>query len=142
VSRLEHLTNYLRDPILLDLIIQIRNYIMSTAYRFLYNIYSSYLEKYNKQNYNKQNYEDIIGLYIEFLALYKFISNFPRNDIRNVLLRELTILYTDINEKNKILFEEYIKYLGEFELKNYVNTGFGPNMNKLVKGLYYSGQIY
>jgi len=120
---------------------------MSTAYRLLHNIYSSYLEiynkqNYNKQNYNKQNYEDLIELYIEFLALYNFISNFPRNNITTVLLKDLTRLYDDINQKNKILFEKYIKYLGEFELNNYVSTGFiDQNANKLVKGLYYQGRI-
>jgi hypothetical protein len=142
VSRLQHLTNYLKDPILLDLIIEIRTYIMSNVYRFLDNIYLSYLENYNKQNYNKQNYEYLIELYIKFLVLYNFISNFPRNNITNDLLQNLRILYNDINQKNKILFEKYIIYLGKFELKNLVTTGFiNPEINELVKGLYYQGRI-
>jgi hypothetical protein len=106
------------------------------------------------QRNNKKKYDNIINLYIQFLSMYNklffFIETFKQyttstENLTTEFIKEIQIMFNEISEKNKLLFKEYIKYLGRVEIANSVNTGYGPerkNPNELMKGLYHQKQIW
>ena len=159
-----HLQKYFNsDGVLIDLIIQIRQMILRLAYAFLNKIYLLYDATVNifanislspnvSQRNNEQKYEAQIDLYIQFLSMYNLIKLLIKTFIRysiiknnsiQIFISEIENMFKDISNKNKILFKEYIKYLGRVKIGNSVETGYGDqDINTLLKGLYFQRQVW
>ena len=105
------------------------------------------------QRNNIQKYAAGIDLYIQFLSMYKqiclLIETFKQythstGNLTQIFIDEIKSMFKDISEKNKLLFREYIKYLGRVEIANSVATGFPykNTLNTLLKGLYHQGLVW
>ena len=79
---------------------------------------------------------------ILFIDTFKQYTTSTRN-LTTTFIEEIKKMFNEISEKNKLLFKEYIKYLGRVEIGNSVGTGFpNPNVNSLVKGLYHQEEVW
>lgn len=103
------------------------------------------------QRNNKKNYDYGINLYIHFLSMYNviiiLIDTFKQyttsnRNLTTEFIKEIGKMFNEISEKNKLLFKEYIKYLGRDVIGESVKTGYVNNANSLMKGLYHESQIW
>ncbi len=158
-----HLKKYFNyDGNLIELIINIRQMILSLAHVFLNKIYLLYCANYHPANIslspnvsernNEQKYEAQIDLYIQFLSMYNLINlliqtffsySIIKNNSIQIFIAKIEKMFNDISNKNKILFKEYIKYLGRVKIGTHKTTGYGdPDINTLLKGLYFQRQVW